>query len=173
MSEDFWRGWRRNLPTASHDERIRSNLPDSTGAVIPRSSMKANLAQTLKEEFADATGVSGKAEPRRYLRTDAFAVCNLLGLARRTGDDRYLRFARELVDQVHHVLGRHRDDDPRQGWISGLPAFLTLWAPQTLGMRRQFNSCELPRIGWRSPKATGFNRPERFFRSYAWRQIVV
>ena len=34
--------------------------------------------------------------------------------------NRYLRFARELVDQVHHILGRHRDDDPRRGWISGL-----------------------------------------------------
>ena len=21
---------------------------------------------------------------------------------------------------MHHVLGRHRDDDPRRGWISGL-----------------------------------------------------
>ena len=83
--------------------------------------MRADLAQTLMEEFADATGVSGKAKPRRYLWTDAFAVCNFLGLARQTGEDRYLRFARELVDQVHHVLGRHRDDDPRQGWISGLP----------------------------------------------------
>ena len=83
--------------------------------------MRADLAQTLMEDFADATGVTGKAKPRRYLWTDAFAVCNFLGLARQTGDDRYLRFARELVDQVHHVLGRHRDDDPRQGWISGLP----------------------------------------------------
>lgn len=83
--------------------------------------MRADLAQALMEEFADATGVSGKAKPRRYLWTDAFAVCNFLGLARQTGEDRYLRFARELVDQVHHVLGRHRDDDPRQGWISGLP----------------------------------------------------
>ena len=83
--------------------------------------MRAELAQTLMEEFADATGVSGKTKPRRYLWTDAFAVCNFLGLARQTGEDRYLRFARELVDQVHHVLGRHRDDDPRQGWISGLP----------------------------------------------------
>lgn len=82
--------------------------------------MSADLAQSLMEEFADATGVSGKAKPRRYLWTDAFAVCNFLGLARQTGDDRYLRFARELVDQVHHVLGRHRDDDLRQGWISGL-----------------------------------------------------
>ncbi|MBN1234582.1 MAG: hypothetical protein JW999_00860 [Methanotrichaceae archaeon] len=25
-----------------------------------------------------------------------------------------------LVDQVHRTLGRHRDDDPRRGWISGL-----------------------------------------------------
>jgi hypothetical protein len=72
------------------------------------------------EEFADATGISGKTTPRRYLWTDAFAVCNFLGLYRQTGADRYLRLARELVDQVHHVLGRHRDDDPRRGWISGL-----------------------------------------------------
>jgi hypothetical protein len=72
------------------------------------------------EEFADATGVSGKTSPRRYLWTDAFAVCNFLGLYRQTGDERFLRFARELVDQVHHILGRHRDDDARRGWISGL-----------------------------------------------------
>jgi hypothetical protein len=78
------------------------------------------LAQSLMEEFAEVTGVSGKAVPRRYLWTDAFAVCNFLGLYRETGDDRYLRFARELVNQVHHTLGRHRDDDPRRGWISGL-----------------------------------------------------
>lgn len=83
--------------------------------------MNVNLAQTLMEEFADVTGVSGKTAPRRYLWTDAFAVCNFLGLARQTGEDRYLRLARELVDQVHHILGRHRADDPRQGWISGLP----------------------------------------------------
>jgi hypothetical protein len=25
-----------------------------------------------------------------------------------------------LVDQVHNILGRHREDDPRGGWISGL-----------------------------------------------------
>ncbi len=71
-------------------------------------------------EFADATGLSGRAPPRRYLWTDAFAVCNFLGLFRQTGEDRFLRLARNLVDQVHHVLGRHRNDDPRQGWISGL-----------------------------------------------------
>lgn len=83
--------------------------------------MAADLAQSLMDEFAEATGVSGKSKPRRYLWTDAFAVCNFLGLARHTGEDRYWRLARELVDQVHHVLGRHRDDDSRKGWISGLP----------------------------------------------------
>jgi hypothetical protein len=82
--------------------------------------MAAALAQSLMEEFAAATGISGNTTPRRYLWTDAFAVCNFLGLLRETSDNRFLRFARELVDQVHHILGRHRDDDPRRGWISGL-----------------------------------------------------
>ncbi len=53
--------------------------------------------------------------------TDAFAVCNFLGLFHETGEDCFLTLARDLVDQVHHVLGRHRNDDPRDGWISGLP----------------------------------------------------
>ncbi len=72
-------------------------------------------------EFADDTGLGGSGQaPRRYLWTDAHAVCNFLGLYRRTGDDGFRHLALELVDQVHHVLGRHRDDDPRSGWISGL-----------------------------------------------------
>ena len=83
--------------------------------------MSDDLAQTLMTDFADSTGVSGKTPPRRYLWTDAFGVCNFLGLHRQTGDDRYLGFAVELVDQVHHILGRHRKDDPRRGWISELP----------------------------------------------------
>jgi hypothetical protein len=82
--------------------------------------MAAALAQSLMEEFAEATGVLGNTRPRRYLWTDAFAVCNFLGLLRQTGDDRFLQLARVLVNQVHHILGRHRDDDPRHGWISGL-----------------------------------------------------
>lgn len=85
------------------------------------SSMTMSLAQRLMDQFAVATGLVGEAPPRRYLWTDAFAVCNFLGLARQTGDDRYVRLAERLVDQVHHILGRHRDDDPRWGWISGLP----------------------------------------------------
>lgn len=70
--------------------------------------------------FAERTGLSSTRAPRRYLWTDAFAVCNFLALADMTGDKKYLELALRLVEQVHHVLGRHRDDDPRSGWISGL-----------------------------------------------------
>ena len=71
-------------------------------------------------EFAEATGLSGRAAPERYLWTDAFAVCNFLGLYRQTGEAVHLELALRLVQQVHRVLGRHRDDDRRRGWISGL-----------------------------------------------------
>jgi hypothetical protein len=72
-------------------------------------------------EFAALTGLRpvGKA-PRRYLWTDAFAVCNYLELYRQTAESGYLDLALGLVDQVHAVLGRHRADDSRTGWISGL-----------------------------------------------------
>jgi hypothetical protein len=71
-------------------------------------------------EFADSTGLTGKGAPRRYLWTDAFAVCNFLELYRQTDDKCYKDLALCLVDQVHHILGRHRGDDPRAGWIGGL-----------------------------------------------------
>jgi hypothetical protein len=70
--------------------------------------------------FADRTGLSGRHAPRRYLWTDAYAVCNYLSLSALTGDDEYLDLAVNLVNQVHDVLGRHRADDERSGWISGL-----------------------------------------------------
>ncbi len=82
--------------------------------------MNVSLAASLMEEFAVSTGVRNGAVPRRYLWTDAFAVCNFLSLCRETGDARYLDLSVELVRQVHHVLGRHRSDDDRRGWISGL-----------------------------------------------------
>lgn len=71
-------------------------------------------------DFAVATGLTGTARPERYLWTDAFAVCNFLGLHRTSGKAEYLELALRLVDQVHRVLGRHRGDDARRGWISGL-----------------------------------------------------
>src|SRR5881394_2926993 len=78
------------------------------------------LAEPLMLAFAQRTGVDAPIAPRRYLWTDAFAVCNLLGLARATGETRHRDLALALIYQVHHVLGRHRDDDTRTGWISGL-----------------------------------------------------
>jgi len=74
----------------------------------------------LMTDFAERTGLIGERPPTRYLWTDAFAVCNFLELERRTGDKSYRELALRLVDQVHHVLGRHRADDSREGWISGL-----------------------------------------------------
>lgn len=77
-------------------------------------------AVALMLSFAERTGLTSERSPQRYLWTDAFAVCNFLGLARATGEARYAELALRLVDQVHHTLGRHRDDDHRTGWISGL-----------------------------------------------------
>jgi len=81
------------------------------------------MVREIMAEFADSTGLSsmGKA-PQRYLWTDAFALCNYLELFRSSGDERWRGLALRLVDQVHHTLGRHRHDDPRMGWISGLDA---------------------------------------------------
>ena len=80
-----------------------------------------SVVREIMTEFANLTGLSiaGKV-PRRYLWTDAFAVCNFLELYLQTGDDKYKNLALLLVDQVHNILGRHREDDPRTGWISGL-----------------------------------------------------
>ncbi|MBW1797794.1 MAG: hypothetical protein JRJ21_05180 [Deltaproteobacteria bacterium] len=81
-----------------------------------------SMVREIMTEFARLTGLSptGKVPPRRYLWTDAFALCNFLGLYSQTRDEKYKGFALRLVDQVHNILGRHRDDDPRTGWISGL-----------------------------------------------------
>jgi hypothetical protein len=87
--------------------------------------MKQNAARTMFLEimttFAEQTGLSPASEsPRRYLWTDAFAVSNFLALYRQTGDEKYRHLALRLIDQVHSILGRHRKDDVRTGWISGL-----------------------------------------------------
>jgi hypothetical protein len=83
-------------------------------------SATARAAQ-LMSEFARRTGLfPASPKGQRYLWTDAFAVCNFLELFARTGDELYLRPATDLIDQVHHVLGRYRADDRRHGWISGL-----------------------------------------------------
>jgi hypothetical protein len=78
-------------------------------------------AAELMTRFAERTGLTSDAPQRRYLWTDAFAVCNFLGLARATGEERWRERAGALVETVHRALGRHRADDARRGWISGLP----------------------------------------------------
>ncbi len=50
-------------------------------------SASLSIARDIMIDFADLTGLSmaGKT-PRRYLWTDAFAVCNFLELYRQTSD---------------------------------------------------------------------------------------
>lgn len=74
-------------------------------------------AVQLMAGFAARTGLTGDAPQRRYLWTDAFAVCNWLGLARATGDTSLQELALQLVAAVHHTLGRHRQGDSRRGWL--------------------------------------------------------
>lgn len=79
------------------------------------------LVSDIMLDFAASTGLTeAERAPRRYLWTDAFAVCNFLQLYRRSQDESWLALARQLVDQVHHVLGRHRVDAGESGWLSGL-----------------------------------------------------
>jgi hypothetical protein len=93
------------------------------------------LARELMEGFASSTGLTSTAPPRRYLWTDAFAVCNYLGLWLADGDTRDLEIALRLVSQVHEVLGRHRQDDVRGGWLSGLPDEAARRHPTAAGLR--------------------------------------
>ncbi len=82
---------------------------------------KLDMVQTIMTGFSERSCIEGVGcTPVRYLWTDAFAVCNFLELFRRTDKQSYREEALLLVDQVHHVLGQHRSDDPRSGWISGL-----------------------------------------------------
>lgn len=76
---------------------------------------------SVMQDFAVSTGlIDSSHPPRRYLWTDAFAVCNFLQLYQQTGKHSYLDLALKLVNQVHHILGRHRTDSTSTGWLSGL-----------------------------------------------------
>lgn len=77
-------------------------------------------AVQLMSDFAKRTGLDSGRSPRRYLWTDAFAVCNFLGLARATGETVFGDRALRLIDQVHRTLGRYRPANGRVGWLSGL-----------------------------------------------------
>ena len=79
------------------------------------------MVQKMMLDFGERTGISaGSQSPRRYLWTDAFAVCNYLELYRRSSKKSYLNAALQLINQVHVILGRYAVNDSRTGWISGL-----------------------------------------------------
>ena len=62
--------------------------------------------QEIMADFANRTGlITGNHVAKRYLWTNAFAVCNFLELFHQTGEERYKQEAFALVDQVHVVLG--------------------------------------------------------------------
>lgn len=95
-----------------------------------------SIVHEIMIKFAELTGLLPSQElPRRYLWTDAFAVCNFLALHLETGDNKYKDLALLLVDQVHNVLGRHRKDDTRTGWISGLDEEEGKKHPTKVGLR--------------------------------------
>ena len=95
-----------------------------------------DTAQSIMREFAASTGLAGgDCESRRYLWTDAFAVCNYLGFFARTGTRTFLDQALNLVDQVHGNLAKHRADSTRTGWLSGLPEDEARRHPTCAGLR--------------------------------------
>lgn len=87
-------------------------------------------AADLMTHFAARTGLGSNQPSRRYLWTDAFAVCNFLGLARDS-------MALELVDRVHRELGHHREDDPTRAGrpLSGLADDEAKRHPTRAGLR--------------------------------------
>ncbi len=95
----------------------------------------AEEAAAILRGFAGRTGLAPAGAPVRYLWTDAFAVCTYLGLAEALGEPACRTRALALVEQVHAVLGRHRGDDGRTGWISGLPEEEGALHPTAGGLR--------------------------------------
>ena len=87
-------------------------------------------------DFAASTGLTDTSRiPRRYLWTDAFAVCNYLELYCQTGEQTSLQLALKLVDQVHQILGQYRKDSVRSGWLSGLEEEQAQQHPTQAGLR--------------------------------------
>jgi hypothetical protein len=101
------------------------------------------LAAKLMGDFLNVSSICGKGTPRRYLWTDAFAVTNLFDMGMNEK-------ATELINAVHHVLGKHRDDDYRKGWISGLDDSKGEQSPTIGGLR----------IGKKMPERTEWEQPD-------------
>lgn len=95
-------------------------------------------AERLIGRYLERTGVeSGDVvrSARRYLWTDAYAVLALLALHRFEPKAGHLVRAERLAELVHRTLGRHRADDTRRGWISGLDERTGTLHPTAGGLR--------------------------------------
>lgn len=118
-------------------------------------------ARALMMNFLQRTGVDiakGKADlsaSKRYLWTDAFAVCNLLGL----GEE---KLALLLAYHVHHILGKHRIDGKRKGWLSGLSKNEGEEHPTLAGLRI---GKKLPERGYNEPidESVEWDRDGQYF----------
>ena len=108
--------------------------------LVPR----IDKAIVLMNNLAERPGLASEQPRRRYLWTDAFAVCNYLGLARACGEQGYAESALQLVNQVHHTLGRHRNDHRGSGWISGLSEHDGERHPTRGGLRRRSGGQSIP-----------------------------
>lgn len=115
-----------NIEDYADTGRERAMLSENT---------QTEQAEALMRAFASRTGLDDGHPVRRYLWTDAFAVCNLLGLAAETGREEYAVLALRLIDQVHETLGRFRPDDARTGWISGMGEDEGRARPTAAGLR--------------------------------------
>jgi hypothetical protein len=100
-----------------------------------RELMSMDVARDIMDDFARRTGLTTDVEPTRYLWTDAFAVCNYVGLARELHEPHFIELAQTLVEQVHAVLGKYRDDDERSGWLSGMDGSRAAEHPTACGLR--------------------------------------
>jgi hypothetical protein len=98
--------------------------------------MMHDSPREIMQGFALRTGVGQSGLPSiRYLWTDAFAVCNWLGLFVEEDDAEAMQLALQLVDETHRILGRHRPEGRRRGWISGLDEEEGARHPATGGLR--------------------------------------
>ncbi len=86
-------------------------------------------------QFFKETGITGGGKQKRYLWTDAFALCNAFALSDITGDRSMKETGLKLIESVHSVLGKHRGDDHRSGWISGLDGENAQAHPTSGGLR--------------------------------------
>ena len=94
-------------------------------------------AEAHLDEYLRRTGVRGSAgDPsRRYLWNDAYAVETLVAIARGRATREPIEDAVRLAGLVHATLGRHRQDDGRIGWISGLGELAGQQHPTKGGLR--------------------------------------